>query len=61
VEPPTSAAPPPEHPRLVVTPHAAWYSDEAERDVYRRAVLSVRTLLEGGVPDGAVVRPAARA
>ena len=61
VEPPTPDAPPPEHPRLVVTPHAAWYSEEAEREVYRRAVLAVRTVLEGGVPDGAVVHPAARA
>ncbi len=61
VEPPTPAAPPPEHPRLVVTPHAAWYSEEAEHEVYRRATLAVRAVLEGRVPDGAVVRAPARA
>ena len=61
VEPPTSSDPPPEHPRLVVTPHAAWYSEEAEHEVYRRATLAVRTVLEGRAPDGAVVRGRARA
>lgn len=59
-EPPTPAAPPPTHPRLVVTPHAAWYSAKAEREVYRRATLAVRAVLEGQVPDGAVVRPGVR-
>ena len=59
VEPPTRSAPPPEHPRLVVTPHAAWFSAEAEREVYRRATLAVRAVLEGRVPDGAVVGPGA--
>jgi D-3-phosphoglycerate dehydrogenase / 2-oxoglutarate reductase len=57
VEPPTSAHPPPQHPRLIVTPHAAWYSAESERLVYRRAALSVRAVLEGRVPDGAVAGP----
>ena len=60
-EPPTPEAPPPTHPRLVVTPHAAWYSAEAEREVYRRAALAVRAVLEGQVPDGAVVPPGERA
>ena len=57
VEPPTPEAPPPEHPRLVVNPHAAWYSPYTEAEVYRRPVLAVRTVLEGGVPDGALVGP----
>ncbi len=59
VEPPTQAAPAPQAPRLVVTPHAAWYSDEAEEAVYRRAILSVRAVLEGAEPEGAVGRPRA--
>ena len=58
VEPPTPADPPPEHPRLIVTPHAAWYGEEAEHAVYRRATLAVRAVLEGRAPDGAVVGPA---
>ena len=56
-EPPTRELPAPTAPRLVVTPHAAWYSAEAEEAVYRRPVLSVRDVLEGREPDGAVNRP----
>jgi D-3-phosphoglycerate dehydrogenase len=57
VEPPTPAAPAPQAPGLVVTPHAAWYSAEAEEAVYRRPVLAVRAVLEGREPPDAVVRP----
>jgi D-3-phosphoglycerate dehydrogenase len=56
-EPPTPAHPAPRHPRLIVTPHSAWYSPRSEREVYRRAALAVRSVIEGGVPDGALVRP----
>lgn len=55
VEPPSAANPAPQHPRLIVTPHAAWYSPDSEREVYRRATLSVRAVLEGRVPEGVVV------
>ena len=57
VEPPTPAHPAPVWPRLVVTPHVAWYSKEAEEACYTRAVLSVRAVLEGRAPDGAVNSP----
>jgi D-3-phosphoglycerate dehydrogenase len=60
VEPPTADYPAPRHPKLIVNPHAAWYSPESEREVYRRPTLSVRAVLEGREPDGAVVRPSAR-
>lgn len=56
-EPPGPDRPAPRHPRLIITPHAAWYSPRAEREVYRRAALAVRHVLEDRVPDGAVVRP----
>ena len=56
-EPPTAGSPAPQAPRLVVTPHAAWYSAEAEEAVYRRPVLSVRAVLEEREPEGAVNRP----
>jgi D-3-phosphoglycerate dehydrogenase len=59
VEPPTLEAPVPRAPRLVVTPHAAWYSAEAEEAVYRRPVLAVRAVLEGREPPDAIVRPEA--
>jgi D-3-phosphoglycerate dehydrogenase / 2-oxoglutarate reductase len=57
VEPPTAEHPAPAWPRLIVTPHVAWYSAEAEEACYKRAVLSVRAVLEGRVPDGAVNSP----
>ncbi|HSS95128.1 MAG TPA: C-terminal binding protein [Candidatus Dormibacteraeota bacterium] len=60
VEPPTSEHPAPVHPRLIVTPHAAWYSPRSEEEVYRRAALAVRAVLEGGEPKGAVTRPLVR-
>ncbi len=56
VEPPSADRPVPAHPRLIVTPHSAWYSADSEREVYRRAALSVRAVLEGREPAGAVVR-----
>jgi D-3-phosphoglycerate dehydrogenase len=56
VEPPTNDHPAPVHPRLIVTPHAAWYSAHAEKEVYRRAAMSVRAVLEGREPEGAIAR-----
>jgi phosphoglycerate dehydrogenase-like enzyme len=57
VEPPTAEHPAPVWPRLVVTPHVAWYSAEADEACHTRPVLSVRAVLEGREPDGAVNRP----
>ena len=57
VEPPTRQHPAPSHPRLIVTPHSAWYSPTAEEEVARQATLSVRAVLEGREPKGLVVRP----
>jgi len=57
VEPPTADHPAPDWPRLIVTPHVAWYSAEAEEACVTRPVLSVRAVLEGREPDGALNRP----
>ena len=57
VEPPTAESPAPVAPRLVVNPHAGWYSAEAEAAVFRRSAESVRDVLEGRRPSGAVNRP----
>jgi D-3-phosphoglycerate dehydrogenase / 2-oxoglutarate reductase len=57
VEPPTPEHPAPAWPRLIVTPHVAWYSAEAEEACVTRPVLSVRDVLEGREPGGAVNRP----
>jgi D-3-phosphoglycerate dehydrogenase len=54
VEPPTSEAAAPELRNLVVTPHAAWYSPEAEQEVYRRSTLALRDVLEGRIPETGV-------
>jgi D-3-phosphoglycerate dehydrogenase len=57
IEPPVPAAPAPEAPRLVVTPHAGWYSERAKEVVFRRAAESVRDVLEGRPPRSAVNVP----
>ena len=57
VEPPTPEHPAPAWPRLIVTPHVAWYSAEAEEACVTQPVLSVRDVLEGCEPGGAVNRP----
>ena len=49
--------PPPEPPRaknLVVTPHSAWYSEEAEAAVYERPVRAVLDVLQGRTTRDAV-------
>jgi D-3-phosphoglycerate dehydrogenase len=60
VEPPTADAPAPSAPRLVVNPHAGWYSGEAQDAALARAVESVLDVFEGREPRGAVNRPAPR-
>jgi D-3-phosphoglycerate dehydrogenase len=54
VEPPSSEAPAPEHPHLIVNPHAAWYSPATEREAYRRPAVAVREALEGRKPADAL-------
>jgi D-3-phosphoglycerate dehydrogenase len=34
-------------PNVIPTPHAAWYSEEAEWEVRRKAAEEVRAVLEG--------------
>ncbi|MBA2643027.1 MAG: C-terminal binding protein [Actinobacteria bacterium] len=54
VEPPSERAKAPSAPRLVVTPHAGWYSERAEEEAHRRAAESVLDVLEGRRPRDAV-------
>jgi D-3-phosphoglycerate dehydrogenase / 2-oxoglutarate reductase len=61
VEPPTPGSPAPAAPRLIVTPHAGWYSERAEETVFRRAAESVLDVLEGRTPRDAVNEPVASA
>jgi len=53
----TARHPPPQAPRLVVTPHAGWYSPASEAALYRRAATSVLDAIEGRRPDGALNEP----
>jgi D-3-phosphoglycerate dehydrogenase / 2-oxoglutarate reductase len=54
VEPPSRAHPAPQAPTLIVTPHAAFYSEQAEAELMRRSLVAVRDVLEGRVPASAL-------
>ncbi len=56
-EPPSRRSAAPAAPRLVVNPHAGWYSEHAEDAVFRRAAESVRDVLESRRPHDAVNEP----
>jgi phosphoglycerate dehydrogenase-like enzyme len=43
------------HPRVILTPHAAFYSIEAERELRRKAAQNIVTWLRTGRPDYVVV------
>ena len=43
------------HPRVILTPHAAFYSIEAERDLRRKAAQNIVTWAKTGRPDYVVV------
>jgi D-3-phosphoglycerate dehydrogenase len=43
------------HPRVILTPHAAFFSVEAERDLRRKAAQNIITFLATGRPDYVVV------
>jgi D-3-phosphoglycerate dehydrogenase len=43
--------------RVVLTPHMAWYTEESEADMRRKAAQEARRLLEGSEPMHPVVRP----
>ncbi len=43
------------HPRVILTPHAAFYSVEAERELRRKAAQNIVTFLRTGRPDYVVV------
>jgi D-3-phosphoglycerate dehydrogenase len=48
------------HPRVVATPHAAWYSEEAFVTLKSEAAREALRVLEGGRPRSPVNAPAAR-
>ncbi len=56
-EPPPPGHPLLRHPRVIATPHAAFYSEESVRDLQRIAATQVATALAGKLPPS-VVNPA---
>jgi D-3-phosphoglycerate dehydrogenase len=48
------------HPRVVATPHAAWYSEEAFHTLKTEVAREALRVLEGGRPRSAVNHPTAR-
>jgi D-3-phosphoglycerate dehydrogenase len=46
-EPPPGDEPLLSDPRILITPHTAWYSQEAQRDVAVRACEDVQRVLSG--------------
>jgi D-3-phosphoglycerate dehydrogenase / 2-oxoglutarate reductase len=53
-EPPDLSQPPYTEPRVLVTPHAAFYSEESVAELRRRAAHQVGTRLAGGVPENVI-------
>ncbi len=44
------------HPRVILTPHAAFYSVEAEKELRRKAAQNIITWLATGRPEYVVAR-----
>jgi D-3-phosphoglycerate dehydrogenase len=57
-EPPTDDSPLRDHPRVVSTPHVAWYSEEANNERRYAAAECVRAALTGATPENVVAGPA---
>jgi D-3-phosphoglycerate dehydrogenase / 2-oxoglutarate reductase len=60
VEPPTAEHPAPQAPNLIVTPHSAYASAEADAELQRGVGAAIRAVLEGRAPPGALVTPGGR-
>jgi D-3-phosphoglycerate dehydrogenase / 2-oxoglutarate reductase len=60
VEPPTAEHPAPQAPNLIVTPHSAYASAEADAELQRCVGAAIRAVLEGRAPAGALVTPGRR-
>jgi D-3-phosphoglycerate dehydrogenase len=56
VEPLADGSPLRTHPRVVLTPHAAFYSQESERELRRKAARNLATWIATGRPEYVVTR-----
>lgn len=57
-EPPATDSPLRDHPRIVTTPHVAWYSEEANEERRYTAAKCVRAALTDSTPENVVAGPA---
>ncbi len=57
VEPPPAELPLLQHPRVILTPHAAFYSDESEIELRRKAAQNLVDWVRQGRPTYVVVAP----
>ena len=55
-EPPSPDHPILKHPRVVLSPHAAWYSMEAEIELRRKAALNIVRWAQEGAPPYVIVQ-----
>lgn len=53
-EPPNLAKPPYNHPRVIVTPHVAFYSSQATEELRTRVARQVASFLRGDVPENMI-------
>lgn len=58
-EPPSADSPLLKDPRVLITPHGAWYSTEAQHDVVVRACEDVQRVLSGQPPRSPANKPVA--
>ena len=56
VEPPPTDHPIVQHPRVLVTPHAAYYSEQSDEETRRKAVLNVLSWWKDGYPLNVIVK-----
>ena len=54
-EPPVPGDPLVAHPKVVMTPHMAWYSDQSEVDLRRKCAQNIAEWLQGQRPRSVVV------
>ena len=61
VEPPPAGYPLLQHPRVILTPHTAFYSDESEIELRRKAAQNLADWARQGRPTYVVIDPGPKA
>ncbi len=56
VEPPPTDHPIVQHPRVLITPHAAYYSEQSDEETRRKAVTNVLSWWKDGYPPNVIVK-----